>query len=260
MQCRVCENTSEKVFNSFVLNKYFVDYFHCSNCGFLQTEEPYWLKEAYESTINITDTGLIDRNLSFSRVLSILIYFNFNKDAKFLDYAGGYGLFTRLMRDVGFDFYWHDPYTKNLLAKGFESDLHPAEKFELITAFEVFEHLVNPKEELAKMLQLSDTIIFSTEHLPSKIPDPKNWWYYGFEHGQHISFYSKNAFQWLANYYNLNYYFDSSVHLLTRRSFNPTRLILMKKIRNYGLFQFVKKMMKSKTFTDHLKLRDSILK
>ncbi len=41
----------------------------------------------------------------------------------FLDYAGGYGVFTRLMRDIGFDFYWHDPYTQNLFANGFEKDI-----------------------------------------------------------------------------------------------------------------------------------------
>ena len=31
-------------------------------CDFLQTEEPFWLKEAYESAIGITDTGIIKRN------------------------------------------------------------------------------------------------------------------------------------------------------------------------------------------------------
>ena len=109
----------------------------------------------------------------------------------FLDYAGGYGVFTRLMRDIGFDFYWHDPYTQNLFANGFEDDLKSNSKFELLTAFEVFEHLVNPKEELEKMLRFSDTIVFSTELMPQEIPDPEEWWYYGFNHGQHISFYTR---------------------------------------------------------------------
>ena len=251
MQCKVCESKSVILFNSLVLHKHSVNYFHCPNCGFLQTEEPYWLEEAYSNPINISDTGILDRNLSFLKMLSVLIYFNFNKDAKFLDYAGGYGIFTRLMRDIGFDFYWHDPYTQNLLAKGFEVDIESDYKYELVTAFEVFEHLVNPKKEIAKMLQQSDTIVFSTELLPNNIPESKNWWYYGFEHGQHISFYSSKSLLELAKHFNLNYYYVKSYHLFSRRRFDLNKLLLLKKFRNYGFFQIVKKMMKSKTMADH---------
>ena len=260
MQCKICDSKTKISFNSLVLKKYSVDYFHCSNCGFLQTEEPYWLNEAYESAINLSDTGLIERNLSFSKALSVFIYFNFKKDAKFLDYAGGYGIFTRLMRDIGFDFYWHDPHTKNLLAKGFEIDIKSKDVYELITAFEVFEHLINPKAEIEKMLLLTDTIMFSTQLIPDEVPDPNSWWYYGFEHGQHISFYSNKTCHWLAEHYKLNYYFVSGIHLLSKKRFNKNQLILMKKLKDFGLYLIVKKTMKSKTFTDHLMLRDPQLK
>lgn len=254
MICKICNSNAQQVFTSKILRKYEVKYFKCNNCGYLFTEDPFWLDEAYSRSINLSDTGLLDRNIYFSKVLSVLIYFCFNKNGSFLDYAGGYGVFTRLMRDIGFDFYWHDPYTKNLFANGFEKDLKSNSRFELLTAFEVFEHLVNPKEELEKMLGFSSTIIYSTELMPQEVPDPKEWWYYGFNHGQHISFYTEKTLNTLANQFKLNYYNVDEIHILTKREFNNSVLILMKKLRNYGLYQIVKKVIKSKTFSDHLNI------
>lgn len=256
MKCKICNSTTRLAFTSTILKKYDVKYFKCDSCGYLFTEEPYWLDEAYSRSINLSDTGLLDRNIYFSKVLSVLIYFCFDKNGIFLDYAGGYGVFTRLMRDVGFDFYWHDPFTQNLFANGFEKDLESNLKFELLTAFEVFEHLINPKEELEKMLQYSNTIIFSTELMPQEIPDVKNWWYYGFNHGQHISFYTKKTLYTLANQFNLNYYNVNGIQILTERKFNNTLLVIMKKLRNFGLYQLVKKYVKSKTFSDHLMINN----
>jgi len=252
MICKICSSNTKHIFDSKILMKFDVKYFKCDNCGYLFTEEPFWLEEAYSRSINLSDTGLLDRNIYFSKVLSVLILFCFNKDRSFLDYAGGYGVFTRLMRDIGFDFYWHDPYTQNLFADGFENDKKSTQDFELITAFEVFEHLVNPKEELENMLNYSNTVIFSTELLPREIPDPKDWWYYGFNHGQHISFYSEVTLNTLAKQFRLNYYNIDEIHILTDRKFSNTKLVLLKKLRNFGLYQIVKKLVKSKTFSDHL--------
>lgn len=256
MICKICNSNTQQVFTSKILKKYDVKYFKCNSCGYLFTGEPFWLDEAYSRSINLSDTGLLDRNIYFSKVLSVIIFFCFNKNGTFLDYAGGYGVFTRLMRDIGFDFYWHDPFTKNLFANGFEVDLDSNQRFELLTAFEVFEHLIYPKGELEKMLQFSDTIVFSTELMRQEIPDPEEWWYYGFNHGQHVSFYTEKTLKTLANQYKLNYYNVEGVHILTKRNLNRTFLVLMKKLRNYGLYQIVKKLSKGKTFSDHLNIED----
>ena len=137
---------------------------------------PYWLNEAYKSAINISDTGIMSRNIHFSKVVSVLIYFLFNKNGRFVDYAGGYGIFTRLMRDMGFDFYWTDPYCENFLARGFEYNQSLKGNINLITAFEVFEHLANPLNEIEKMLEISDNIVLSTVLLPYPIPQAGEWW------------------------------------------------------------------------------------
>ena len=117
--CKICGHEVAKIFEKKILNKYQVGYFQCPNCEFIQTEKPYWLDEAYKDPINASDTGLISRNIYLSRLTSLLIFFFFDKTGCFLDFAGGYGIFTRLMRDIGFDFLWQDPFTTNLFAKGF---------------------------------------------------------------------------------------------------------------------------------------------
>jgi len=100
MKCKICRSNSNKIFNAIIINKYKIDYFKCDNCGFLQVEEPYWLEEAYKSPINDSDTGLLERNIYLSRKVSVILYFLFKKDGNYLDYGGGYGIFTRLMRDI----------------------------------------------------------------------------------------------------------------------------------------------------------------
>ncbi len=250
MKCKICIQENDEIFSAKILNKYDITYFHCSNCGFLQTEEPYWYDEAYVKSINISDTGYMQRNIFLSKKLTILLTLFFDKNVKYLDYAGGYGVFVRLMRDIGFDFYWDDKYTQNLFAKGFE--YNNSQNIGAVTTFESFEHFVNPTEEIEKLLQISKNVIFSTKLLPNPIPKPEEWWYYGLEHGQHISFYTEKTFQVVAKLYGLYYSKYGSLHLLTDRKISNFKL------RNFifnklSLHKLLQKQTRSKTWEDHLK-------
>jgi len=250
MECKICNQENEPIFDARILGKYDVKYYSCKNCGFLQTEEPYWLDEAYDESINVSDTGYMQRNLNFSKKLTILLSLLFNKKAKFLDYAGGYGVFVRMMRDIGFDFYWDDKFTTNIFAKGFE---HKKQNVGAITTFESFEHYVDPIEEIEKLLSISKTIIFSTELVPEPAPLPESWWYYGLEHGQHISFYSEKTFHYIAKKYKLTYCNLGSLHILTNKSI-PAYTKLMLKFSKLGLHKVLQKKLKSKTWKDHLEM------
>ena len=250
INCKICGTQTTTAFSAKVLNKYDVNYFKCGNCGYLFTEKPYWLDEAYKNPINISDTGIMMRNIYFSKIVSSIIYFCFDKSAKYLDYAGGYGIFTRIMRDIGFDFYWHDDYTTNLLARGFEKS---EPRYELLTAFEVFEHFDKPVDELEKMVKLSDSILFSTVTLPQEIPQ-KDWWYYAFEHGQHISFYSEKTLKTLSQKFDMNFYSFKNLFLMTRRKLNPLKLKLLFILSHFGLNLYVKLRMKSLTEPDSKKM------
>ena len=218
MKCKICESDSHHFAHGKVMGKYDVDYFQCSHCGFLQTEEPYWLDEAYSQPIASSDVGLAYRNFSFSQITKILLFNFFNHQENFVDYGGGYGLFVRLMRDAGFDFYWFDKFCPNLFAQGFEIDATENKQFELVTAFEVFEHLVHPISELENLLKLSRNILLSTELLPESNPKPDEWWYYVLHEGQHISLYTAKSLAIIAAKFNLNLYSNgSSLHLLTEK-------------------------------------------
>ena len=79
MKCRVCNQDSSVIFNAVILKKYDIKYYNCSYCGFLQTEEPYWIKEAYAESINLSDTGIMYRNLFLSSISSSILYCFFDR-------------------------------------------------------------------------------------------------------------------------------------------------------------------------------------
>lgn len=249
MKCHICDSETKLAFTKLVLKKYNVMFYQCSNCYYIQSEEPYWLDEAYNSALNIDDTGILKRNTTFHKKTLVIDYFIFNHQKEFLDFAGGYGVFTRLMRDAGFDYYWTDKYAQNILARGFEDN--GAKKYESLTAFEVFEHIVNPKEEIGNMLKFSDSIIFTTLLIDKSYPDPDSWWYYGFHHGQHVSFYTFESLNLLSKQFGLNYYSDGiNFHLFTKKKLSNLYFKLLLKFSKYGLDLFVRMNLKSKTDSD----------
>jgi hypothetical protein len=251
MKCNICTTENVSCFSGKLLDKYDIDYFYCARCGFLQTEEPYWLEEAYCEPINKSDTGYLVRNLSCSKKLTILLYLVFGSRAKYLDYAGGYGVFVRLMRDRGFDFYWDDKYTKNLFSVGF--DKAEVSHFDAVTLFEVFEHLPRPMDELGDLFDMSKTLIISTELYPESMPEPNNWWYFGLDHGQHISFYTEKTFKFIAGNFGVNYYNCGMIHILTDKKI-PKWKLLAQKLRHVGLDGLLSMKLKPKTWSDYKKM------
>jgi hypothetical protein len=220
MLCNVCSHSAEQFAKANMLGKYDICYYQCIHCGFVQTELPYWLDEAYSNVINRSDIGLVMRNLKLSQLTHSVICTFFDNNGKFVDYGGGYGLFVRLMRDKGMRFYRYDPMCENLFANSFDADLSGKEQYTLATAFEVFEHLVKPIDEIQKILRFAPSIFFSTTLLPSDRPKPNEWWYYGLEHGQHVSIYSRKSLEIIAEIFSLQLYSNGrSYHLLTNKSF-----------------------------------------
>lgn len=247
VKCKICESDSHHFSTAKLLGKHDVDYFQCSNCGFVQTEESYWLDEAYSEAIAVSDVGLVYRNNMMANIASKLLFNYFDHEAKFLDYGGGYGLFVRLMRDKGFDFYWFDKFCKNIFACGFEFQDNQQNNLELITAFELLEHLTNPVQELKEILNLCPNILFSTELLPKDNPTPDKWWYYTPHEGQHISIFTLKSLEILASNHNLKLYSDGrSLHLLTTKQDLPANLF--EELVNSNLQPITKKSLLSLDF------------
>ena len=197
LRCRLCGEATTLLFERTILGRYSAGFHQCSACGLTQTSDPRWLEEAYRDAIHPTDTGILARNLGARQVVASFLDLCGVKDEPCLDYAGGYGIFVRLMRDAGFHFHWWDPMAENLLARGWEwrAELgRPA----VVTAFEVLEHLVRPLDEFRQIAAFgADFIITSTELHAGPHPTA-DWHYLSVESGQHVSFYRRDTLERLG--------------------------------------------------------------
>jgi len=264
MSCPVCSNTLVTYFNAKVLGKYNANYEYCETCGFLRAENPHWLDEAYTRAIANTDTGLVMRNITLANKVTRLLYWLNNErgDGRYLDAAGGYGIFTRLMRDFGMNFFWYDKYCENLVAPGFEYNKEFGNCL-AVTAIEVLEHLVDPKQFLTEILMVSGakTIIFTTELYEGTPPKPEDWHYYSFSTGQHIGFFQLRTLRKLADDMNMLFYTANSLHIFT---YNPINSLLLNLVTNRYLSIFVpfliRKKLGSKTLADNNLMMDILRK
>jgi hypothetical protein len=229
MICKVCDRPSASFGKTLVLRKYCVEYFRCDGCGFIQTEEPYWLEEAYSTAIADQDVGIIHRNLVNCELTASVLNLVFPEISSAVDFGAGHGLFVRLMRDRGFDFYWSDRHATNDYARGFE--LKEGSTFEFLTAFEVLEHLNDPISDVAKLMALSDNVFVSTCIVPQPVPDLLDWWYYSPTSGQHISFYTKDALRLLADRFGRSLLSVGPYHLFSKKPQNEILFRLATRLR-----------------------------
>ena len=195
-RCRLCAAEARWVGMQRILTKYDADYFQCPNCDLLQTEAPYWLKEAPWSSIAHLDTGAVTRHGICERVtMATAQLFEFGPQARCMDYGAGSGLLVRAMRDHGFDFRWWDLYAQNIFARGLEAK--PDERCDLVTAFEFFEHLPTPGDELAPLFEPGHSVILAGTVLHSGYRS--DWWYFVPVLGGHVAFYSSRTMQHIGD-------------------------------------------------------------
>lgn len=242
-------------FYAEVLGKYQVQYEVCNTCGYLRTPDPYWLDEAYTSAIAQTDTGLVARNIAIARKLAGVLYWVLNErgNGRYLDAAGGYGMLTRLMRDLGFDFYWNDKHCNNLLALGFDYRQSYG-TCRVVTAIEVLEHVTNPVSFIEEIFAYSgaDTLLFTTELYEGDPPEPDSWWYYAFSTGQHIGFFQRRTLVAIADRLGLSFTSANGIHVLSKNKVNERLLTIItgRWISRIAPW-WIRKHLGSKIMTDH---------
>jgi hypothetical protein len=191
-RCRLCSGQTVFAYRLRLLDKYEVDYFRCMDCESLQTQEPFWLQEAYGNAECQLDPGAVQRCL-YNFALTLIVGWLFHC-RRMLDYGGGAGLLCRLLRDRRKDAYSFDRYSSLGYATGFGAS--PRETFDLVTAFEVIEHFSNPMLGLKEIFEARPRVVLATSELfTGQGPD---WWYLAPTEGQHVFIFSEKALHWTA--------------------------------------------------------------
>ncbi|TFW18559.1 class I SAM-dependent methyltransferase [Duganella callida] len=133
-----------------------------------------------------------------------------------LDYGGGSGLLSQTLRLHGWDSSSYDPFPRN------GQRLDELGRFNLISAFEVFEHVPDPAELMQNITALMAdecVVIFSTLLSDGHIePNRRLTWWYAAPRNGHISLFSKQSLIVLAERHGLQFgSFNNVTHCLFNR-------------------------------------------
>jgi SAM-dependent methyltransferase len=177
-------------------------YYLCDECNFCFAPEIYtWTKEEFsekiynDSYIDI-DPDYIDSRPRNNAASLIKTFGESAVKIKHLDYGGGSGLMSQLLNQAGWQSSSYDPfYNKDLTIKELG-------KFDLITAYEVFEHVPDVKSlisDLHHLLNENGIVLFSTLISDGNIARNQRitWWYASPRNG-HISLFSQQSLSILA--------------------------------------------------------------
>ncbi len=194
-------------------------YVRCDRCGFcFAPEMAAWPIEMFErliynkSYVEVDPDCVFDRPQSNSKKL-LQMFGAAASQINHLDYGGGQGALSAHLSGLGWRSTSYDPFVNK------DIDIASLGGFNLITAYEVFEHVPDPKkliDELTRLLMPNGLILFSTLLSDGEIEKNRrlDWWYASPRNG-HISLFSRTSLQRLADHKALNLRsFDAGSHAL----------------------------------------------
>ena len=226
VSCKLCASEMRTLGALRILGRHEASFHQCERCGFVQTDRPWWLEEAYMRTITATDLGLLARCRTLAERVPGVLACAGALEGPVLDWGGGYGTLTRMLRDRGVDCWHSDPYCANIHAQGFATSLERRDRWAAVLAVEVLEHLEDPWTFFRAAAARTDLILATTEMVSVPAPDLDDWWYWAPEHGQHIAFYSRGALEHVGDALGMRYVPAGRLHVWTRDANAVQRLAM----------------------------------
>lgn len=195
-----------------------VYYALCAICGFCYAPELHrWTLERFSERIYNADYVQVDPDYLEVRPTAnaenlIRMVGAGATNIQHLDYGGGHGLLSDMLRDSGWKSQSYDPFV--------DRDIRLSEfgRFDLITAFEVFEHVPDVRAlatNLSQLLAPDGIVIFSTLLSEGNLAANKRitWWYAAPRNG-HISLFTRDSLYFLARREGLNFgSFSANLHV-----------------------------------------------
>ena len=183
-----------------------VEYVLCDACGFCFAPEfAEWTFREFEERIYNKDYEVVDPSYAKERPegnAEMLHQLLGTARVSHLDYGGGSGVLSDWLRDKGWDSRTYDPFVQR------DTRVADLGSFDLVTSFEVFEHVPDIAallSDLQSLVKPDGLIVFSTLLSDGEIVRgrPLRWWYAAPRNG-HISLFSGQSLRLCLNQRGFN--------------------------------------------------------
>ncbi len=192
-------------------------YYQCTHCSFTfapeiqNWSESKFLEDIYNENYFKVDPEYIEIRPRANFDVIHNIFGSKRADIIHLDYGGGNGRFSALLKSAHWNSTSYDPLIDD------SSIFNSLGVFNLITAFEVFEHVPRIDKLMSDLSTLSAPdclVLYSTLLVDGNISKNQRltWWYASPRNG-HISLFSRKSLSILAEKFNFNFVsFSSGLH------------------------------------------------